>query len=162
MEPVDYISGLNTLYQSQGFPPYQWSSFDFSPWASFQKPLREATIALVSSAGVFHEDQTPFNPWAVNDLSFREIPKDTPMDRLKLHHNYFDHRDALKDLNCVFPLERLREMEAEGVIGALAPTVISLGMGRLYKRTALQQETVPRIIEVLKREKADAVLLVAA
>jgi hypothetical protein len=35
-------------------------------------------------------------------------------------------------------------------------------MGRLYKRTALQQETVPRILEVLRRGGADAALLVAA
>jgi hypothetical protein len=35
-------------------------------------------------------------------------------------------------------------------------------MGRLYKRTALQTETVPRIIEVLKGQETDAVLLIAA
>lgn len=162
MEPIDYVSGLNAFYQSQGFPPYQWSVFESSPWAPLQKPLQEATIALISSAGIFHEDQTPFDPWAVNDLSFREIHKDTPLDRLKLHHNYFDHRDARKDLNCVFPMDRLRELENEGCIGRLAPTIISLGMGRLYKRTALQRETVPRIMEVLRGQNTDAVLLVAA
>ncbi len=162
MKPVDYVSGLNAMYQSQGFPPYRWSVFDSSPWTSFKKPLREATLALISSAGIFREDQEPFDPWAVNDLSFREIPKNTPITRLKLHHNYFDHRDALKDLNCVFPLERLRELEREGFIGRLAPTAITLGMGRLYKRTALQTETVPRIVEVLREQDTDAVLLIAA
>ena len=162
MEPVDYVSGLNAMYQTQGFPAYRWSVFDFSPWASFKKPLRESTLGLVSSAGIFREDQEPFDPWSVNDLSFRGIPKDTPFNRLKLHHNYFDHRDALKDLNCVFPLERLKELEGEGFIGSLAPTAITLGMGRLYKRTALQTETVPRIVDVLRGQDVDAVLLVAA
>jgi len=162
MVPIDYVSGLNAMYQSQGFPPYRWSVFESSPWASFKKPLKEATLALISSAGIFREDQEPFDPWAVNDLSFREVPKDTPLNRLKLHHNYFDHRDALKDLNCVFPLDRLRELEEGKVIGRLAPLAISLGMGRLYKRTALQTETVPRMIEALKRQDADAALLVAA
>ncbi len=162
MEPIDYVSGLNAMYQSQGFPPYRWSVFDSSPWAFFKKPLREATLALISSAGIFREDQEPFDPWAVNDLSFREIPKDTPITSFKLHHNYFDHRDALKDLNCVFPLERLRELESEGFFGRLAPTAITLGMGRLYKRTALQTETVPRIVDVLKEQNTDAVLLIAA
>ncbi|OGP49974.1 MAG: hypothetical protein A2Y79_14775 [Deltaproteobacteria bacterium RBG_13_43_22] len=162
MEPIDYVSGLNDTYQSQGFPPYRWSVFDSSPWAFFKKPLQEATLALISSAGIFREDQEPFDPWAVNDLSFREIPKDTSLNRLKLHHNYFDHRDALKDLNCVFPLERLRELEGERIIGRLAPTAITLGMGRLYKRTALQTETVPRIVEVLRGQDTDAVLLIAA
>ena len=68
----------------------------------------------------------------------------------------------MKDLNCVFPLQRLKELEDEGVIGAAAQTAISLGMGRLYKRTALQNETVPRIVDVLKTQQTDAVLLVAA
>jgi D-proline reductase (dithiol) PrdB len=150
------------MYQSQGFPPYRWSEFDSSPWCSFDKPLNETRLALVSSAGIFREDQEPFDPWAVNDLSFRQIPVDTPHEELKLHHNYFDHRDAAKDLNCVFPVERLKEFERAGTIGALVPEAISLGMGRLYKRTALQKETTAKITEVLKGYRTDAALLVPA
>ena len=162
MTPVDYVSALNDMYQSQGFPPYRWSEFDSSPWTPLEKALSDASVALISSAGIFRDDQEPFDPWAVNDLSFRQIPTDTPYDRLRVHHNYFDHRDALKDLNCVFPIQRLKELEAEGHIGRLAPTAITLGMGRLYKRTALQNETVPAIAEVLKGEGTDAALLVPA
>jgi D-proline reductase (dithiol) PrdB len=150
------------MYQSQGFPPYKWSEFDASPWSSMSKPLNEACLGLISSAGIFRKDQQPFDPWAVNDLSFRQIPIDTPFEKLRLNHNYFDHRDALKDLNCVFPFQRLKELEAEGYIGSLAPVAVTLGMGRLYKRTALQNETVPEIVGVLKREGADCVLLVPA
>jgi len=162
MKPIEYVACLDQMYQSQGFPPYKWSEFDESPWTPFEKPLNEAKIALVSSAGISRDDQEAFDPWAVNGLSFREIPLDTPYEKLKLNHNYFDHRDALKDLNCVFPLQRLKGLEGEGVIGAAAGTAISLGMGRLYKRTALQNETVPRIVDVLKAQQTDAVLLVAA
>jgi D-proline reductase (dithiol) PrdB len=150
------------MYQSQGFPPYRWSEFDSSPWTPFEKLLDQTCLSLLSSAGIFRDDQEPFDPWAVNDLSFRQIPADTPFERLKLHHNYFDHRDALKDLNCVFPVHRLKDLEETGHIGYLAQTAITLGMGRLYKRTALQQETVPKIVELLKGQGTDAVLLVAA
>ena len=162
MKSIDYVTSLNEMYQSQGFPPYNWSEFDSSPWVPFEKPLDQAKIALISSAGISRKDQEPFDPWAVNGLSFREIPVDTPYEDLKLNHNYFDHRDALKDMNCVFPVVRLKELEDNGLIGSLARTAIALGMGRLYKRTALQNETTPGIVEVLKREGADAALLVAA
>jgi len=162
MKPIDYVTRLNEMYQSQGFPPYRWSGFDSSPWCSFDKPLSETRLALVSSAGIFRDDQEAFDPWAVNDLSFRQIPVDTPRDKLKLHHNYFDHRDAVRDLNCVFPVERLKELEKAGTIRALVPEAISLGMGRLYKRTALQKETVPKIAEVLQAHGTDAALLVPA
>ncbi len=162
MKPIDYVSSLDQMYQSQGFPPYRWSQYDSSPWRPLEKALREARLALVSSAGIFRDDQEPFDPWAVNDLSFRRIPLDTPRDRLRLHHNYFDHRDALKDLNCVFPSQRMKELVQEGTIGSLAPEAITLGMGRLYKRTALQQETVPKIVSLLLDQQADAALLIPA
>jgi D-proline reductase (dithiol) PrdB len=162
MSHIEYVACLDQMYQSQGFPPYKWSKFDISPWAPFAKPLNEACIGLISSGGISRDDQTPFDPWAVNDLSFREIPVDTPFERLRLHHNYFDHRDALKDLNCVFPVHRLQELEKEGFIGRLAPNAITLGMGRLYKRTALQNETVPQIVKALREQGVNAVLLVAA
>ena len=162
MEPIKYVTCLNEMYQAEGFPPYWWSEFDSSPWTPFQKPLNQVRLALISSGGIFKEDQAPFDPWAVNDLSFREIEVDTEFKTLKLHHNYFDHRDALKDFNCVYPIDRLKEMADAGIIGSLVPKAISLGMGRLYKRTALQKETVPKILEVLKKHNAEAVLLVPA
>jgi D-proline reductase (dithiol) PrdB len=162
MKRIDYVPCINDMYQSQGFPAYQWSQFDSSPWAPFQKSLDQARIALISSAGIFKDDQKPFDPWAVNDFSIREIPADTPPERLKLHHNYFDHRDALKDLDCVFPIRRLESLAESGLIGSLAPRAITLGMGRLYKRTAMLNETVPEILKVLDKQQADAVLLVAA
>ncbi len=124
MKPIEYVACLDQTYQSQGFPPYKWSEFDESPWTPFEKPLNEAKIALVSSAGISRDDQEAFDPWAVNGLSFREIPADTPYEKLKLNHNYFDHRDALKDLNCVLPIQRLKGLEEEGYIGAAADTAI--------------------------------------
>jgi len=162
MSRIDYVDRLNERYQGLGFPPYRWSVYETSPWTPFTKPLGESCVALISAAGVFREDQEPFVPWAVNDLSFRLVPKDTTLDKLTLHHNYFDHRDAKKDLNCLFPLERLVELERSGYIGRLMPLTITLGMGRLYKRTELQKVTVPKILDVLREQGADAALLVAA
>jgi D-proline reductase (dithiol) PrdB len=162
MEWIDYASCLSNMYKSLGFPPYKWSEFKSSPWTPFEKPLDQACVALIGSAGISRKGQTPFDPWAVNDLSFRQIPRDTSFDQLELHDNYFDHRDALKDLNCVFPLRRLEELEKEGFIKSFAPTTISLGMGRMYKRTTLAEETVPRMVAVLKEQATNAVLLVPA
>jgi D-proline reductase (dithiol) PrdB len=162
MEPIKYVSCLNETYQAEGFPPYRWSEFDSSPWQPFEKPLNQTRLALISSGGIFKEDQAPFDPWAVNDLSFREIDVDVDFKKLNLHHNYFDHRDALQDFNVVYPVDRLKELAEAGFIGSLAPTVISLGMGRLYKRTALQEETVPKILKILQSQNVEAVLLVPA
>ncbi|MDI6879823.1 MAG: glycine/sarcosine/betaine reductase selenoprotein B family protein [Desulfitobacteriaceae bacterium] len=162
MNPLNYISNLDAKYQAKGFPPYKWLKFSASPFTPLRKPLSQSRLALISSAGIFREDQEPFDPWAINDLSFRLIPVETAYKKLRLAHNYFDHRNALKDLNCVFPVERLKELADQGLIEDLTPHAITLGMGRLFKRTALQTETVPKIINVLQEQKADIVLLVPA
>ncbi len=159
---VKWVEGLNEYYQSQGFPPYKWSTFEDSPWTPCGKSLPEVTIGLVSSAGITLDDQAPFQGWAIDGLEIRLIPTDVPQTRLVIYHNYYDHRPARKDINCIFPYERLRELAAGGEIGGLAPRAVCLGMGRLYKRSALVAETVPRIREALQAQKVDAVLLVPA
>lgn len=159
---IKWVEGLNEYYQSQGFPPYKWSTFEDSLWTPCRKSLPEARIGLVSSAGITLDEQVPFEGWAVDGLDIRLIPTDVPQDRLVINHNYYDHRAARKDINCVFPYERLRELASNREIGSLAHHAVSLGMGRLYKRSALVAETVPRIRESLQAQKVDAVLLVPA
>jgi D-proline reductase (dithiol) PrdB len=98
----------------------------------------------------------------VNDFSLRVIPIDTPFARLRLNHNYFDHRDAVKDYNCVFPIQCLQDLAEEGVIGQAAKLAVSLGMGRTYKRSGLLQETIPAVVSKLQEQEVDVALLVAA
>ena len=150
------------MYQSQGFPSYKWSTYDSAPFTPLPKPLSRAKIGLISSGGIFKDDQEPFDGWAVNDFSLRMIPMDTPFNRFRLNHNYFDHRDAVKDYNCVFPIQRIRELAGEGVIGQAAESAVSLGMGRTYKRSGLFKETIPAIVEELRNQAVDGALLVAA
>jgi len=162
MASIEYVTSLNKLYQSQGFPEYRWSTSDSAPFQPMSQPLSHATIGLVSSGGISETSQDPFDGWAVNGFSHRLIPFDTPFSRLQLNHNYFDHRDAVKDFNCVFPIQRLRELAEEGYIGQTAGSAISLGMGRMYRRSGLSRQTVPAIAAELKKQNVDAVLLVAA
>jgi len=160
--PIDYVPLMNTFYQSQGFPPYQWSVYKTSPWTPFNKPLEKCRVALHTSGGISRKDQPPFGPWSYNDLSYREIPKDTSAEELVINDAYYDHSDADKDINCVFPIERFRELEKEGYIGELAPMAYSGPNGRIYKRTTLQQEVVPEIVAKLKKAKVDVFFLTAA
>ncbi|MBW1708888.1 MAG: hypothetical protein JRG97_02190 [Deltaproteobacteria bacterium] len=162
MASIEYVTCLNKMYQSQGFPEYRWSTYDSAPFKPLSKPLNQAKVALVSSGGIFKDGQEPFDGWAVNDYSLRTIPLDTPFDQLKLNHNYFDHRDAARDYNCVFPVQRLQELAAEGIIGQAAMMAVSLGMGRIYKRSGLFEQTIPAVVAELQNQEVDAALLVAA
>jgi D-proline reductase (dithiol) PrdB len=78
-------------------------------------------------------------------------------------HDYYDHKDADRDINVVFPLDRLRELEQEGIIKALSPLnfgLMSHVIGR-HIRT-LTGETAPEIAKRLQAAGADIVLLTPA
>jgi len=161
MKHIEYIIEIAAMAKSKGHPLPQWLKFDTSPWTAMEKPLAETRLALLSSAGISGENHEPFDSRAVNDLSFREISTDTSYKKLTLHNDFFDHRDALQDLNCVLPVKRLHDLEKSGFIGGLCRYAFTLGMGRLDKTEELQKETVPKIVKKLKAYRAGAVLLVA-
>ncbi|MCC6160065.1 MAG: hypothetical protein IT350_18585 [Deltaproteobacteria bacterium] len=89
-----------------------------TPWAPMRKPLRECRVALVTTAGVHHASDRPFDMSRdVGDASYRVI--ETGGGNLTITHDYYDHRDADRDVNIVLPIDRMREAARLGVIGAL-------------------------------------------
>jgi D-proline reductase (dithiol) PrdB len=80
---------------------------------------------------------------------------------LSIWHFGYPTRDAERDPNCVFPLERLRELEARGVIGELADPAFSF-MGGIYSARKVRDELAPQILSELKLAHADALFLVPA
>ena len=82
-------------------------------------PLRERRVALVTTSGLHVRGDRPFG---IGATDYRVIPGDTPAAELLMSHvsvNY-DRSGFQEDLNVVFPLDRLRELAAEGVIGSVA------------------------------------------
>jgi D-proline reductase (dithiol) PrdB len=137
------------------------------PWAPLCKPLRQSKVALLSSAGIALKTDRPFdqegerqNPWW-GDPSYRVIPSTATEQDVRLYHMHIDPRPAMQDLNCLFPLRRLKEMEQTGEIGASAEQHFSM-MGYILQPETLLKETVPAIIHDLRAERADVVVLVPA
>ena len=161
MSPVRYVDYTRAVFAAQGFPPYEWLVNGLPPFSPFVKALEDCRVALLSTGGFYvRGKQEPFDP-EKNDMGFREIPKAVDVRDLAVSHNYYDHSDAEMDINCVFPIERLREMEADGYIGEVAPANYTI-MGRIFRRTALVNETAREIAESLKRQEADVFFLVPA
>ncbi len=159
---IRYIDRLNQHYRAQGFPAYSWSQYDDAPWTPLTKPLGECRVTMLTSGGVSCSWQPPFDSDARNDLRLLEIPRDAPADGFVINDSYYDHSDADQDINCVFPIERMRELEAEGVIGELAPRLYSGFMGRIYTRSAVLEEAAPALAARLKEDRVDALILVPA
>ncbi|MBI5886739.1 MAG: hypothetical protein HZB85_09210 [Deltaproteobacteria bacterium] len=131
------------------------------PWTPFTKPLTAARIGLVTTAGVHLVGQKPFNMIDRDgDPSFRELPSDTPLGNYTITHDYYDHADADRDINVVFPIERLAELEAAGAIGGLG--AVNYGfMGHIDGRhiETLIKETGPEVARRLVGQGVDAVVL---
>jgi D-proline reductase (dithiol) PrdB len=94
--------------------------FDTRPWVS-GPPLAERRVALVSTAGLGRRGDPPF---ASNAADYRVLPADTPAGEILMSHVSlgFDRTGYQRDLNVIFPVDRLKELADEGVIGSAAAT----------------------------------------
>ncbi len=142
--------------------------FDWMVWPSpsrinrLAKPLAEARVALVTTAGAHLRDDPPFdvsNP--IGDPSFRIIPGDAPAETIRLSHRGYDTRKIQQDVDCVFPLQRLRELADEGVIADASPRHYSF-MGYIPVTAPLIDKTAPAVADLLREDHADLALLVPA
>lgn len=131
------------------------------PWTPFVKGLSICKVAIVTTAGVHLKSQKPFDMEdKEGDPTFREVPRDVPKSSLTITHKYYDHTDADKDINIIFPIDRLFEMKERGEIGGVAELSYSF-MGHILGRhtNTLVEETAPEVATRLKNAGIDVVLL---
>lgn len=134
------------------------------PWTAPAKPLREAKLALVTTAGIHHADQPPFDMRDQDgDPSFRVLNGETLPADFRITHDYYDHSDARKDPNIILPLDRLRELVDEGCLGSLAATHYGF-MGHIDGPhiATLVEKTARDVANRLKHDQVDLVLLTPA
>jgi D-proline reductase (dithiol) PrdB len=162
MDAIAYVARLNEFYRSQRFPEYKWTINESAPLAPLNKPLAGCRVAMLTSGGVSRKDAPPFNPQARNDLRLDAVDGDSSPQLFTINDDYYNHGDADRDINCIFPLERLRELAAVGVIGEVAPHHYSGFMGRIYTRAAVVNEAAPALARRLREERIDAFVLVPA
>ena len=142
---------------------------DAEVWTPFPKRLAESTVALLTSAGLYlQESQACFDldreradpGWG--DPSWRAIPRATPQGACGMGHLHVNNADTLADHEVSLPLRTLDALVDDGVVGASAPTHYSV-MG--YQRAGLEDwisTTSVEIVERLRDEHVDAVLLAPA
>jgi D-proline reductase (dithiol) PrdB len=85
-----------------------------APWVT-PPPLPKANVAIVSTAGLHRRDDAPFN---IGAIDYRLLPGDVDFADVVVSHisTNFDRSAFQQDPNIWFPLERLREMAADGEI----------------------------------------------
>ena len=127
-------------------------------WTPVTKELKDMTVALATAAGVHHKDDKRFN--LAGDFTYRIIRDTMPSDEQMNTHGGYDNGDVNKDINCMFPIDRLHELKKEGFIKNVAPVHIGF-MGGGGDQDKFKNETGPAIAKILKEEGVDAVILTA-
>ena len=124
--------------------------------APLEKPLAECTVGVYASCGLYYQHDTI--PARTNDLSYRLIDRRVPPVELRMAHMSPVRMWAEQDLNVSYPIERLIELEREGLFARVADQAVSL-VGSISVYTDLVENAVPKILAEYQRQKVDLVLL---
>ena len=130
-------------------------TFDSFPWVT-GPPLAKRRVAVITTAGLHLRGNTPFG---VGASDYRIIPADTSANELVMSHisTNFDRTGFQQDWNVVFPLDRLRELARDNVIGSVADYHYSF-MGATDP--VRMEATARSLARIMKQDGVDAVLLV--
>ncbi|MBA2620745.1 MAG: hypothetical protein H0U87_06050 [Acidobacteria bacterium] len=147
---------------NERYPGAMITKTDFVPLARLKKPLNESRLTFVSTAGVQPKNSMPFDTvHPVGDYTFRRVPSDSKVEDLEIHQLKYPTSGAKKDLNVIFPIERLRELANEKSIGELTDNFYSF-IGYNMDAERLEKTLAERIADAVEAEKPDACLLAPA
>jgi D-proline reductase (dithiol) PrdB len=155
VKPLHYIDLVSSV--TSELPPLPIADLGPPALRRPAKRLRDSRIMIVTSAGVRLKAEPAFKP--VNDMTFRTIASGTPAALLAPSHPTPVRRPGERDINVVFPYERLQELAGAGVIGAVTPYHVSF-LGTIKKLTSLVTELAMDMLASAREGGADAALLV--
>jgi len=108
---------------------------DFVPLAPLAKAAVRMPADLRQLRCVQPKGTMPFDVvHPVGDYSFRRVPSTSRPTDLEIHQDQVSHHGAMRDLNVIFPIERLQELAADRVIGGLTASFFSF-IGYTWIRT---------------------------
>lgn len=129
--------------------------FEKNPWVT-GPAVAERRVALVTTAGLHRRDDHHFSR---RSGEYRVIPGDVEGHDLIMSQGSvnFDRTGFQQDINVVFPIDRMRELAEEGVIGSVADYHYSF-MGAGIDPYSLEP-TARQVAGWLKNDGVNAVFL---
>lgn len=170
METIEHIERWRGQYDSwkskqrkaEDLSGYPFVENATAPFTSLRRSLPMLNLALISSAGAYLDGTEAFDTTlAGGDLSIREIPTDIQASDLQFAARGYDRTAVQQDMNVQLPLDRLREMEANRVIGQLNSVFWSF-CGFIPDAAAFVEQSVAKLIARLQYYDVQAALLIPA
>ena len=164
MEHVRYVEKTREYYRREGYETdYAWARYDSGPLTRLDKPLRESRVAIVTTASlvVLDEDGRPTEParlLGTRELEVFPLPSDLPRSRLRCTSEDHDRAQTdMSDLDAYYPVTRLRELAADGVVGSVAPE--SFRILPNYSQRKVLEVDAPEVLRRCREAAVDVVLL---
>ncbi len=130
--------------------------FDDPAFTRLGKPLSQCRVAIVTSAALHRPDDPPFTQ---GDTSYRSLDRGD-RDLILGHWSpNFDHTGFQIDVNVVYPIDRLEELSALGVIGEVAPRHFAFAGNQPDTVSELRLDTGPACAADLIADAVDVVVL---
>jgi glycine/betaine/sarcosine/D-proline reductase family selenoprotein B len=162
--PIPYMQRTRDYYTAIGYAvPYRWAHYVDAPFTALRKPLREARVAIVTTAAPYQPgkgDQGPGAPYNGAAKFYQAYSGNTSQDHdLRISHIGYDRvHTTAEDSGTWFPLPALRRAAAAGRIGAVAPRFHGAPTNRSHRVTV--ETDAPEILRRVREDAVDAVLLV--
>ncbi len=149
---VSYIDKSRELYLHRGFGnPYRWASHANAPFAKLNKPLSECTVAVVTTAVPDEDAGSKRKLWSA---PCNAIPENLFTQHLSWHKTE-THMD---DLGSFLPLAHLKDAAEQGRIGSLGSRFY--GIRTTFSQRQTVQEDGPAVLEMVRQDQVDAVVLI--
>ena len=124
-----------------------------------KKDLSDCKVGLFTTGGVHLKSDTPFDVTSEHgDPTYRTVDMTTSSTDLMITHTHYNHVEADKDINCIFPIDRLRELKDQGIIGDIAPYSYNI-MGFNPDPSELINKTAPTLAEKYSADGVDLLFM---
>ena len=127
-----------------------------NPAFTTPKPLSECRVAVVTSAALHHPEDDGFEG---QDTSFRVLDA-TRRDVVLGHWSpNFDRSGFARDVNVIWPVDRLEELAANGRIGSVAPRHVAFAGNQDETMTSIRMDSGPAAAKLLRDDEVDIAIL---
>lgn len=131
-------------------------TFDQPAFSRLDTSLSDARVAIVTSAALHRQGDEAFTQ---GDTTYRSLDR-TDRDLVLGHWSpNFDRTGFQLDLNVVYPIDRLEELAADGVIGSVSPRHFAFAGNQPDTVSELRLDTGPACAAELLADAVDVVLL---
>lgn len=155
---VSYIDKSREFYAAHGYEaPYRWATNTDAPFTPLPRRLSECTVGLVTTSGIHQDDKPADAPPPLPKRPFAAPTEPAPTRMFTDDLSWDKQATNTDDVESFLPIARLREFEADGRIGGIAPRFYGVPTEYSQRKTAADAATIE---QWCRQDGVDVVLLI--